>query len=277
MKYTIFGSSGFIGGHLSNYFVAHGHEVNMPDRNLCFTLANNSKSLNLGHVVYCIGMTANFRTDISGTLESHIILLEKLLKLHKCESITYLSSTRVYEGAAHTHEDASLLVNPSLPGQIYNLSKLTAESMCLLSNTNAKIIRLSNVYGPQNKTKNFLSSVLNEAIEKGAVTFQTSPNSAKDFVSIDDVVKLAHLIITQGKYNIYNLASGENTCNQLISEFLVDQKVKVTYSQGVPEWTFQPIDISRIKNEFGITPERLISNLPKLYNDHAQRFTNGSH
>ena len=35
-------------------------------------------------------------------------------------------------------------------------------------------------------------------------------NSSKDFIHIDDVVKMIIKIITKSKSNIYNLASGKN-------------------------------------------------------------------
>lgn len=265
IKFTIFGASGFIGSNLKEYLTSEKYQVNAPDRGFLTAIENQKQTENLGHVIYCIGMTANFRANFTGTIDSHITLLNQLIKSCQFESITYLSSTRVYEGASHTAEDGMLQVNPALTGQIYNISKLAAESLCLSASPKAKIIRLSNVYGQDSKSKNFLSSVLQQSASEGQVTFQTSPSSSKDFVSINDVVKLTHLISLEGKSAIYNLASGENTENRLISDFLISRQVITQYEQNAPEWKFEPIDNQKIKSEFGVSLERLENNLPSLY------------
>lgn len=271
IKFTILGASGFIGSNLKEYLTSKEYQVNTPDRDFWTTIENQKQKENLGHVIYCIGMTANFRTNFTGTIDSHITLLNQLIKQCQFESITYLSSTRVYEGASHTAEDTMLQVNPAKTGQIYNLSKLTAEGLCLSTSSKAKIIRLSNVYGQDSKSKNFLSSVLKQSASEGTVTFQTSPSSSKDFVSINDVVKLIHLISLEGKSAIYNLASGENTANQLISDFLTSRKIITQYEQNAPEWKFEPIDNKKIKSEFGVSLERLENNLPSLYDYYTNK------
>ncbi len=271
IKFTIFGASGFVGSNLREYLTSKEYQVNTPDRSFWSTIENQKQKENLGHVIYCIGMTANFRTNLTGTIDSHITLLNQLIKSCLFESITYLSSTRVYEGSARTIEESALQVNPALPGQIYNISKLAAESLCLSTNSNAKIIRLSNVYGQDMKSNNFLSSVLKQSAEEGKVSFQTSPRSSKDFVSISDVVKLTHLISLEGKSQIYNLASGENTENQLISDFLKTRKIITHFEPNAPEWKFESINNKKVRSEFGASFERLEDNLPNLYDYYTNK------
>ncbi|WP_018985064.1 NAD-dependent epimerase/dehydratase family protein [Methylophilus methylotrophus] len=271
IKFTILGASGFIGSNLREYLASKRYQVNTPDRDFWTNIEKQKQKENLGHVIYCIGMTANFRTNLTGTIDSHITLLNQLIKQCQFESITYLSSTRVYEGASHTAEDTMLQVNPAKSGQVYNISKLAAESLCISTSSKAKIIRLSNVYGQDNKSKNFLSSVLQQSASDGAVTFQTSPSSSKDFVSINDVVKLIHLISLEGKSAIYNVASGENTANQLISDFLTSRKIITQYEKNAPEWKFEPIDNKKIRSEFGVSLQRLENNLPSLFDYYTKK------
>jgi nucleoside-diphosphate-sugar epimerase len=276
MKFTIFGATGFIGSHVAKHLSSEGHQILCPSRDFWSKHNNLLEKENLENVIYCIGMTANFRNDLTGTIDAHVSLLNHLFKFYELESITYLSSTRVYESALSTNEISRLLINPTASEQVYNVSKLTAESLCLALCPTAKIIRLSNVYGAEFKSKNFLSSVFREATNQKKVTFHTSPNSAKDYVSIDDVTKLVSVIVTQGQNKIYNVASGENTENRTISDYLRTQNVNVDYATDAPEWKFIPIDNSKIKNEFGFNPQRLEDNLPKLYEYYLQRSKNGS-
>src|ERR1700716_982463 len=93
MKFTVFGGTGFIGRHLVAHLRKNGRDVIVPPRD---TEQMHGKSL--GHVVYAIGMTGNFRNRPHETLQAHVYVLENLLKNTKFESWLYLSSTRVYAG-----------------------------------------------------------------------------------------------------------------------------------------------------------------------------------
>ena len=69
MQYTVLGSSGFIGRNLIKYLDSIGCEYYAPDRHL-----HEIMDKPLGHVIYCIGLTADFRTalpDLMG-LRYHI-------------------------------------------------------------------------------------------------------------------------------------------------------------------------------------------------------------
>src|SRR4029077_3079780 len=133
--------------------------------------------------------------------------------LETCEfdSLTYLSSTRVYRGAGLTREDATLCVSPSNLDDLYNISKLMGESICLSSTRRCRVARLSNVYGADIGSENFISSVLREAAATGRVIIHTAPDSVKDYVAIEDVVRWLAMISASGKLEIYNQAAGENT------------------------------------------------------------------
>lgn len=263
MKFTVFGSSGFVGKGLVKSLRGDLHEVVTPCRSDKDWL-ENAFSKDMGHVIYSIGLTANFRELPFETVEAHVTLLSNILKNGKMESLTYLSSTRVYESASETDEEANLVANPANPSFLYNLSKLLGESLSLNSKHKARIIRLSNVYGKEMGASNFLASVLKEAAETGRVKFLTSPDSSKDFIALDDVVAFIPRIILDGKHEIYNLASGINTTNAEIAEYLTDLGVKVSFSDRAEIWNFPVIDISRLKLEFGKPETKLEEVIPDL-------------
>jgi nucleoside-diphosphate-sugar epimerase len=273
MRFTILGSSGFIGSHLAKALLKNGYDVFCPDREV-LQYPHGFYSKKLGNVLYCIGMTANFRTRPYQTIEAHNFILSNILQFGDFESLTYLSSTRVYEGSTNTSENATLSVNPNNLGHLYNLSKLLGESLCINTEKNTKIIRLSNVYGFDSKTDNFLSSVLCEASKTGSVTFSTSPNSSKDYISIKDAVLAIPKIATHGTHKIYNLASGENTDNQTISDFLNKTGIETSFSQNSNEWIFPTIDISRLITEFQLSFSKLEDDLPMLFNLYYQKVQN---
>jgi len=263
MKYTVFGSAGFIGSRLMNELKKTSDSVVALGRSQA-DLHGAMRDKNLGHVFYCIGLTSDFRSKPIQTVEAHVCVLKELLEHGNLESITYLSSTRVYESVPDTSELSGVTVAPTNPSHLYNLSKLMGESLCLNSGHNAKVVRLSNVYGPSMGKDNFLASVLIEA-KSGKVTFRTSPSSSKDFVSIDDIVELLPKVATSHEKGIFNLASGTNVSNQEIARILESLGVEVSFLDGAPTWSFPKIDITRLCEKVGTPSRNAKSEFPQLF------------
>jgi nucleoside-diphosphate-sugar epimerase len=268
MKYTILGGSGFIGGHLTQYLTDQNLELDVPKRDDPEWLEKLLNSENLGTVFYCIGLTANFRRYPFETVNAHVCLLNKLLKHARMEQLIYLSSTRIYDGAKNTDESSVVNVQSHLPSHLYNLSKLMGESICINSNKKTKVIRLSNVYGPQMESDNFISSIIRDAVRIGKVKFQTSANSSKDFISIRDVVRYIFQLAIHGDGSIYNLASGKNTTNVQLYFALKQLGVDVEFEENASQWSIPEINVNKLQVEFGKPHYNLISDLPELLNSY---------
>ena len=212
MKFTVLGASGFIGSHVAARLRARGDDVVCPPRALWPEMVND-----LGHVIYCIGITADFRTRPIDTVQAHVCQLAELLG-RGFESLLYLSSTRVYAGAERGIEEATFRVDPASLDDVYNLSKLMGESLCLaIPNERVRVARLSNVFGPDWGSRNFLATVIAEAVDAGALLFRTAADSAKDYIAIDEVVDALLAIIERGSERIYNVASGRNITNAALA------------------------------------------------------------
>lgn len=266
MMFTVLGAGGFIGSQLTEALKSAGRgNVYAPLRQGRVDIIDEVLERELGHVFYCIGLTANFRSRPFDTVDAHVCLLRRLLERGRFESLTYLSSTRVYEGTATTHESAMLQVSPGNPGHLYNLSKLMGESLCLASGRKTKVVRLSNVFGRAMPQQNFISQVLKEATDTGRVQFLTAAESAKDYVSVADVVRWLPQIALQGTHSIYNVASGKNTSNANIALLLERKGVAVSFATDAPEWSFPVIDINRLAQEFGDAQGSLASEFDYLF------------
>lgn len=269
--FTIFGGSGFIGRHLTNALKATGQPVSTPQRDTPI------ESLGaMGHVIYCAGLTADFRSRPHDTMEAHVGLASRILAFGEFDSLVYLSSTRIYDGAANGSEEMTFSVDPWSPNDLYNISKLAGESLCLNHpNPRVRVARLSNVYGTgmygaDGGEPNFLTSVIRDAISDRHVELNSAPGSAKDYIHIGDVVRALVLIAIDGRERIYNVASGDTVSHEQLLDRL-SEITGCTWSTApeAPHVGFPKIMTTRISAAFagaGVSwsPSRLLDRLPDL-------------
>ena len=269
MRFTVLGARGFIGSHLSDHLRRNGMEVDTPQRG-----AADLQGRSLGHVIYAIGLTGNFRQSPDAAVEAHVCTLQRLMDGAEYESWLYLSSTRVYGNlgtAGRATEDAALQVIPGADG-LYDLSKLLGEAICLgKDNPAVRVARLSSVYGVGRIEHTFLGQVLNEVAASGRVQFREAPQSSKDYVSIDDVVALLHRIAVSGKHRIYNVASGAPVTHRQLAAGIAKCGFNAEFADNAPIRAFPVIDINRVRAEFGAVSHSLLEDLPALIDSAAQR------
>jgi nucleoside-diphosphate-sugar epimerase len=265
MKLTIFGSRGFIGSHLATEAGARGLECETPERDDF----ESWRGRDLGHVVYAIGLTADFRQRPFDTVRAHVSRLADVLENASYETFVYLSSTRVYSGAASGEEETAFVVDPRNATDLFNLTKLTGEALVLSqAGERARVVRPANVYGPDWSSDNFLVSLIRDAVRNGSVLIRTSPESSKDYVAVGDVVSLILDVAARGTRTIYNLASGNPVSNAVLAQGLRDATGSaVTFEDGAPASLFPTIDITRIREDFGFQPRSILADLPQLVED----------
>ena len=250
-QFTVLGATGYIGSRLASHLHTQGHTVWSPARNDTTVFTRS-----LGHVIYCVGLTANFRVRPYDTVDAHVVLLSEILQRAQFESLLYLSSTRVYMGATRTAEDAELTVVPNDPSYLYNLSKLMGESLCHASGrTGVRVARLSNVVGPgMDASSGNLVADLQRQAQQGLMVLRSHRASAKDYIHIDDVVQWLPLIALTGRSTTYNVASGTQITHGQWLEWLTKRHpCRVEASDDAPLQSFTHIEITRLKTEFGVT------------------------
>jgi len=268
-RFTVFGGAGFIGSHLVAHLRARGHQCNMPGRDQVLKVTGP-----LGHVVYCIGLTADFRSRPFDTVEAHTGLVASLLRGAQFDSFLYLSSARIYQTAENGSETAQFTVDPADPSQLYNLTKLAAESLCLaLARPEIRVARLSNVYGPDFESANFLTAITRDAAQRGAICLEAHPDSAKDYVAISDVIDVLERIALHGRHRVYNVAAGRNVTNATIVKALQDAfGCTVAWTPGARPISTQVIAIERLRDEFDYAPRQLPEQLASLFALYRERY-----
>lgn len=251
MSFTVLGASGVIGTALVQALMQQACPVRALGRDFEQALGQP-----WGHVIYAIGLTADFRSRPHETVEAHVGVLSRVLREARFDSLLYLSSTRVYQGATRTTEDVLLGASPSDPSDLYNLSKLLGESLCLTDRRpTVRVARLSNVVGGQDQASpNFIPSLMREAAG-GCIRLRSHPQSAKDYIAMDDVVRLLPRIARDGRHRLYNVASGQQTRHdEWVRRIQARHPCRVEWLEDAPDQSFPPIDVRRLQSEFGHAP-----------------------
>jgi len=247
--YTILGGQGFIGRHLATFLESQGVSVWVPSR--AMVDAPGFPDQHLGRVIYCIGRTADFRQRLQETMAAHTAPLLKVLASEAFDSLVYLSSTRVYGARGTGREEDPVQVNPNDPSDLYNISKLAGESLCLTyPNAAGRVARLANVFGAGMPGDIFLPQVARAAL-RGHVRFASAAASAKDYLAIDDAVRALACIATQGRHRLYNVASGSAVSNAALGAALNRLTgCAINYVDAAPTLRFPDIAIDRLLDDF---------------------------
>lgn len=258
MKFTILGSSGFIGSNLVKFLKSEKIECHTPD----LREESISEIHNLGHVVYAIGVS-DFINHPNKTVEAHVCKLNDILFNSNFESLTYFSSGRFYYNEKSTSENSTFTINPLNPDHLYNISKLLGESLCNATrNSNIKIIRPSNVTGIGTPSNLFIPSIILDAINKKEITLQSTLDSERDYIHINDLIKIIPKIILEGKEKIYNIASGKNITNrEIVTKIQEITECSVKVSNNPNKFNVPTIDIKQLQKEFDFKPNSILEYL----------------
>lgn len=257
---TIIGGHGFVGAALRRHLAAIGWDCRVPERDAPWPLRGQA----LGHVFYCAGLTGDYLQRAADTVEAHVSLLVRVLQSDHWESLVYLSSTRLYDGlppGSLATETALLPVAPQVPRHLFDLTKLTGESLChVLGRGRARVARLASVYDSPADPAGFLPALLRQLAQapRGAtVAVDSSPAAARDYIHLPDVVRALVDIAQRGTHTVYNVASGKNLSNAQLAEMasrLAGRQLFFRSGQATPEPAV--VDIRRLQDEFGWRPAR---------------------
>jgi UDP-glucose 4-epimerase len=258
-RFTVLGSHGFIGARLVRHLRDRDAEVLAPARD------GGWPDKDLGHVIYCIGMTADYLADPAATAEAHIGRLIDLLAGARFGSLVYLSSTRLYDwGGAEARETDDLALNPATPRHLFDLTKAAGEALCIHSGRGV-VARLASVYSDDLASDNFLHRVIRDAIAAPRLAIDTAADLARDYIHIDDVCTLLARLATEARRPIYNLASGTNLTNrELFAMVGRAAGCRITATRAPAAAPAPRIDISAIAQDFALTPRPPIAHIARI-------------
>lgn len=241
LKVSIIGSNGYIGKNLVLYLkdkqidinnLVKTKDFNIDDFNNKKYFSNLEKKLIGTDVLFHLASVSNpFLSESNPSLELVNInftfkILEICNKLDIKNIIFASSGGVIYGDVNNIHKET----DPLNPTCLYGIGKLSCEYLLkiysLKNNINTSILRISNVFGENQLTKNqqgvipyFIDNIkLNKKINLYG-------DSIRDYIYITDVVRAFYLALLNNRgFNIYNISTGKGTslvdlC-YLISNFL---------------------------------------------------------
>lgn len=281
MKFLIFGSTGFIGKHLSQFLKIQGHEV------FCISKSGNNNSMAVDVSDEKAFFEINFLPDIIVNCASRIPKSGKTSKdprflkelfLTNVIGATNISNWAVQKGIAKIINCSTLVVVkkpwpklltedysnvPDGPHVGYCMSKLSQEQVMneIIKGSNTKLlhVRLSSVYGIGMIEEGIIFNLLKKLKENAEIKITTSENTL-DFINIVDVCKSINALgISDFENGIINLTNGKPISLRRLVGTLKD--ITGSKSPIIYHNSDDPI------SEANISVQKLINCIGKLYNE----------
>jgi dTDP-4-dehydrorhamnose reductase len=255
MKVLVIGASGLVGAHCYKYFKEKNIEVIGTHRN--YKVANtfffDSASENCfdfleeinfkpDAVIHCGALTnVDYCEDqqiesYNFTVKSTQVIVD-FCKKNKIKLI-YISTDYVFDGENGPYSE----IDHTNPINIYGKHKLEAEKI-VKDSENFIIARITNVYGEEERSKNFIAhllGVISEGVEK---TFKLPFDQYATPIYARDIAKMLYLLVKEDKKGVYNLSSTD-----YYNRYQLAKKVK-SYFNNASHLTLEPISTKLLQQK----------------------------
>lgn len=222
MKIFISGASGLIGGNCLRVFKLNGCEVvgthlSYPTMHTDFFDTLNLDAPNnydvlkfhpdviihcgaLTHVDYC-------ETHEDESYEKTVQSTKNLIKIAKqCNAkFVLLSTDYVFDGYSGPYTEEAE-VNPL---SVYGKHKLEAERITQALLPNALILRVTNVYGYEERNKNFIARIITQCKNNEEITLHLPYDQFASPTNAYDIARAMYVLLKDYKMGIYHICSSD--------------------------------------------------------------------
>lgn len=292
MNVLIIGASGLVGGNCMNYFkeksdwkIAGTYFSYAAKNTLFFDTLNldNPKNFDieafqpdvilhcgaLTHVDYC---EDHVEESYEKTVQSTKNIIELCKKYHS--KMVFISTDYIFDGKNGPYDEEA----PTNALSVYGQHKLDAENLVRENIKDHLILRITNVYGDEERGKNFIARVVSQIIEGKKLTLKVPCDQYATPINAHDIARSLFLLLSDNKTGIYNISSTDfmsrvQLCLRILHHFpnaaydlfplttpelnqkadrplmggLINQKFMLEY----PDFTFSTVDDYIEKMEMG--------------------------
>lgn len=215
----------------------HQHEVDITNREEVFKLLEAVKPAYVFHLTHYGGNRG--QTDHNQVrqvvIEGTVNLYEACLEAGSCQAIVNAGSSSEY-GAKTELMCEDMVLEPNTP---YGLAKawatLYGQHLAREQSVPIVTLRFFSVYGPYEASIRLMPAVILSCLKQVAPQL-SNPQTARDFVHVDDVVEAMLLVagkINEVKGQIFNIGSGkQNTIKDAVEIILRLTKANVELNWG---------------------------------------------
>lgn len=265
----ILGHSGFIGHHFFRYISEKYPKVTvvgLSSKEL--DLSKEKFPSNLGHiftahsrVIVLSGIKPNRLDGLSGFQKNITLAINicRLFERYPVKRVVYVSSAAVY---GEDVERSSTITESSIvdPRSFYGIAKYATERMLLKTvsfsvPTSLLFVRPPVIYGPREGLyANNPAGLLTKAQKKETIKLWGDGSEKREFIYIDDAVRILEILLFGTYSGVINLASGRSyTFIDILSVIsaLLSRKIKVKYLKRSKKKVDLLFDNSRLKHVIG--------------------------
>lgn len=285
MNIAVVGGSGFIGSHLVDKLVEHGHEVTVFDimkphrgdiRHIYIDIASSARTTvaltGYYDAVYMLAAVANVN-DVYGnpveTGEVNIMAIANVLEAARRSNIPRVilaSTVWVYEmaednGVNGVNEDTPLCIHKV--NHIYTASKVAAELYCYsyqkLYQQDFTILRYGIPYGPRGRAGTVITNFVARALRGEPLTVFGDGNQYRNFIYIEDLVEGNIAALKDiARNQTYNLEGSRPVSVREIAEIVkrLVGNVEIEYKEARPgDCNGRIVSADKAKMELGWQPK----------------------
>ena len=152
----------------------------------------------LTHVDYC---EDNIDESYQKTVASTLSVIELCQKTSA--KMVFISTDYVFDGKNGPYDESA----ETNPLGVYAKHKLEAEEAVLKDVPGSIVLRITNVYGDEERKKNFVIRIVDQILEGRKLTLKLPVDQYATPVNAWDVARAIFLLISDKKIGIYNLSS----------------------------------------------------------------------
>jgi dTDP-glucose 4,6-dehydratase len=287
---VVTGGAGFLGSHLCEYLLTHGHRVICIDNLETSTLENLEQIRDDRFTFVYHDVIERIDVDEPVDFVFHLAALASPIDylrqpLHSLKVGSYgthnalglakwkrarfiLASTSEIYGDPQVHPQPETYwgnVNPTGPRGVYDEAKRYAEAMTMAyhrqQGVDTAVVRIFNTYGPRMRPYDgrAIPTFMRQALEHKPLTVYGDGSQTRSFCYVDDLVRGIYLLATSGEHLPVNLGNpGEFTIYELAETVIrvTESKSEIVHEAlPVDDPQIRQPDITRAKEILGWAPE----------------------
>lgn len=255
MKVLVIGASGLVGSHCLNYFKEKGVEAIGTYRNFktdgtCFFDPLQENCFDFLEelmfkpevIIHCGALTNvdycedNKEESENLTLVSTKVIVDYCIKYNI--KLVYISTDYVFDGLSGPYSEEE----KTNPINVYGKHKLEAEGIAKKTKKTL-IARITNVYGEEERSKNFIAHLLSVIRFGEQKSFKLPFDQFATPIYAGDIARMLYLLVMDDKEGCYHLGSTD-----YYNRYQLAKKVK-SYFDNTEHISLEPISTDSLKQK----------------------------